>query len=373
MKCIRLARNLSAIAVTLCLAGLAHGQAAFRVPIIDSGVMLHDDKTLVVSIASKGTLIYFDTLADKELNRVEVDFQPTFMAAQGDQLFVATKGAATIHVLEAATGKELKEIKLPGEPLQAVACHPKKGYLYAVNLNHEVLVVDVAAGKVVKTSARGQLLAVDPVAGKYVYTGIQKPIGERLIIQQGPGKELIISLAATNIRAVMLKYQVDGQGLKLVAGNDNAAVNGKTMAVSADGTKIAMAGAGGWRSKTDPMSRSGIAVFDTGKFDSTLGQIETVGGPYGIAFHPVLNLGAALGVDSKGKVNLFNTKSFVEKDSFFVADGTHPGFFSFGAKGTKLIYCSKPGAGGASETTIEFIPLTLTDADRALLKKAYPN
>ncbi len=91
-----------------------------------------------------------------------------------------------------------------------------------------------------------------------------------------------------------------------------------------------------------------------------------------MAYHPDLKLGAILGVDSKGKVSLFSTKSFVTKDTFDVIDGSAPAVLLFGAHGTKLIYGSMPGDGGPKVSTLEFIPLKLTDADRETLKKAAP-
>jgi hypothetical protein len=192
-------------------------------------------------------------------------------------------------------------------------------------------------------------------------------------MEEGPGKTVKVSLAAANIRAVMLKYTVVAKDLKLVSVNDNAAVNGRALAVSPDGKQAAMAGAGGWRSKVDPKPVGGVAIFDSQNMETRLGQVETIGGPQGITFHPNLKLGAALGVSGKGKVTIFNTKSFVTKDTISVNDGSHPSLLVFGAKGTKLVYGSMPGVGGPKESTIEFIPLKLTDAEKEMLKRAYPN
>ncbi|MBP3957226.1 hypothetical protein J8F10_18345 [Gemmata sp. G18] len=346
---------------------------SFKLPFIKGGVMLADAKTLVVSIPSKATLVYYDTIAEKELKRVELDFKPTFMAVQGDKLFVATDGSAKIHVLDGATAKELKEIAVPGEPVQALGCHPTKGLLYAVNFQNQVYAIDSDKGSVDKTGATGQYIAVDPSDGKTVYFGIQKPIRNVLVMEEGPGKSVKISLATANIRAVILKYAVADKDLKLIGVNDNASVNGTSLAVSSDGKQVVLAGAGGWRSKVDPRSVPGVAVFDTKDMETRLGQTESPGGgPQGVAFHPNLNLGVTLCVDAKGKLLTFSTKSFVSKDTYDVRDGSHPCVLTFGAKGTKIIYGSMPGVGGPKESTIEFFPLKLSDAEKEILQKAYP-
>ena len=176
----------AAVAVVLAAVGRAPAEASFKVPPIAAGVMLPDGQTLVVSVPTQGTLIYFDTTADKEMKRVEVEFQPTLLAAQGKNLFVGAKGSGTIHVLEADAGKEVKVVKVPGEALVTLACHPAKGLLYSVNSADEVYAVDAETGGASKSKARGQLLVVDPKDGAFVYTGIQKPIKEQLVIRGTP-------------------------------------------------------------------------------------------------------------------------------------------------------------------------------------------
>ena len=73
---------------------------------------------------------------------------------------------------------------------------------------------------------------------------------------------------------------------------------------------------------------------------------------------------------SISRVDTFSTKSFVTKETFDVMDGSAPAVLLFGAHGTKLIYGSMPGFGGPKVSTLEFIPLKLTEADRETLKKA---
>src|SRR5262249_16737752 len=92
--------------------------------------------------------------------------------------------------------------------------------------------------------------------------------------------------------------------------------------------------------------------------------------PNNIAFHPVLNVGAAFNTK---QVIVFNAKSFVQKESFPVAEDSfnHSGFLLFGGRGTKVIHCSY-NAPIKKDSVLEIFPLTLTDADQAALTKAYP-
>jgi hypothetical protein len=264
----------------------------------------------------------------------------------------------------------IREISLPGEPIARLDCHPAKGLLYAVNLNHEVYSIDPDKGTHQKTAAKGQLLAVDPSEGKFVYSGIQKPIQDVLVIQELGGNKVKLSLQQANTRALMLKYAVEGNELKLVAANDNAAVNGRGMAVSADGKRVAMAGGGGWRSKTDPRANYAIAVFETAKMSDLQGQVDTGPYPNNIAFHPVLNLGAAWNTQ---EIILFNAKSFVKKDTFKTEDSSfnHSGYLLFGGRGTKVIYCSY-NAPIQKDSVLQIFSLPLSGADQELVNKAYP-
>jgi hypothetical protein len=352
------------------MAASARADTTFTFAPVGGITMAADQQTMIVAVPSWGKLVYIDTLAEKELKQVEVDFQPTLLAVQGNKLFAAVKGAPKIFVLDADTGKALKAIALPGEPLYSLGCHPSKGLLYAVNLNHEVYSIDPATGTHKKTKAKGQLLAIDPSGGDFVYTGIQKPITDVLVIQDAGGNKVKVSLAQANTRALMLKYQIDGADLTLVAANDNAAVNGRGMSVSADGKQVAMAGGGGWRSKTDPKANYAIAVFDTTKMNDLNGQVDTGPYPNNIAFHPVLNVGAAFNTK---EVILFNAKSFIKRQSFKTSDDSfnHPGYLLFAGRGTKLVYCSY-NAPIMKDSVLQIFTVPLTNEEHGQLNKAYP-
>ena len=95
-----------------CYASVAWGQASFKTPLVGGLIMSADNQTLIVSLPSAGTLAFYDTLADKETKKVEVEFQPTSLAVQGSKLFAAAKGSAIIRVLDAATAGGLRAIKV---------------------------------------------------------------------------------------------------------------------------------------------------------------------------------------------------------------------------------------------------------------------
>jgi hypothetical protein len=362
---------LLAAALVCASAGLAHGQASFKVPSFGGAVMTPDNKTLIVSSPASGSLVYFDTLAGKELKRVEMDFQPAALAIQGKKLFVAAKGASVVHVVDADSGKDVKEISTSGAPVQWLACHPEKGLVYASNANFDVFAINPDTGKAVLTKAKGGFLAMDTIEGKYLYTGIQKPIRDVLVVTPGAGKSMKLSLGRANRSAFLLKWSVVGSDLLLVDANDNAAINGVSMAVSPDGKRIAMCGAGGWSPAQGGGRTYGIAVYKTTDMKALAGIIETGAYPRIVAFHPVLNLGAAGRYGGADEIILFNAKSLIKKgEPFRMERGHMPAFVTFGAQGARLIYVSTPGPGKA-EATINMVPLTLTEQDRETLKKSF--
>lgn len=360
-----------AVACSWVIVAAVGAENTFTLPPVGGLVLGTDQQTLIASVPSQGKLVYIDTAAEKQLKQVEVEFQPTLLAAQGKWLFAASKGTSRIFVLDADSAKVVREISLPGEPLCALGCHPATGLLYAVNLQNEVFSIDPAPGKATKTKAKGQLLVVDPSGGPFVYTGIQKAINDVLVIQD-VGNEIRVSLAQANTRALMLKYKVDGPNLDLLAANDNAAINGRAMAVSSDGKQVAMAGGGGWRSKTDLRANYSIAVFETDRMQGVNGQVETRAYPGNIAFHPALKLGVAARMGNPDELVLFHATSFVKKDAFRCAGHSinHSGYLLFGGRGTKVIYCSY-SATTTQDSILQIFSLPLTDQDRALLDKAY--
>jgi hypothetical protein len=179
----------------------------------------------------------------KELKKVETEFQPPAMAVQGTNLFVVNKGTSTIHVVDAASGKSTKEIKIEkSDPFQKLACNPSKGLLYATTEALDVYSIDPATGKATKTKAAGQEIVVDPSSDKFIYTSVFSSTKDKLLVQELPGNKVSIQLAKGKTANLLLKHQIDGANLKPVAGNQNAGSGGSAFSVSRDGKRIAMSG-----------------------------------------------------------------------------------------------------------------------------------
>lgn len=358
-------RVFAAVAAVLAVVGQGHGETSFKLSGFGGAVLLPDQQTLVVSDPTTANLIYIDTVGEKESKRVEVEFKPGALAVQGDKLYAAAQGSTKVHVLEAATGKDLKTITVPGAALGSLGCHPAKGLLYGVDTSGSVFSIDPAQGTATKTKAKGQMLAVDAASGEFVYTGIQKPIKDVLVIQRQGGGGARVSLAKANRQALMLKYEVKGPDLELAAANDNAAINGASMGLSPDGKKIAMAGGGGM--EIEGRRNYAIAVFSTSDLKDQLGLVET--GPYPtlVAFHPLLSLGAACKRGGATEILIFNAKTFTIKQTI-PAGKNFPAYVGFGGKGTKVIFAERPL--GKPECVVKLFPLTLTDQDREALGKS---
>jgi hypothetical protein len=342
----------------------------FALPAPTGWVMTPDNRTLIVSLASQAQLAYFDTVANKELKRIEVDFQPGPLAIQGDTLFAAAKGSARVYALDLQTAKVKKEFSVGGDAVDHLACHPSKGLLYASTTAFTVSSINPDTGEVTKTAAKGYFLAVDPVKGEFVYTGIQPPLNrDEFVIEEGPNGMIRIFSDRWGKRSMLMKYAVAGADLRFVAGQNNAAVNGWVLCLTADGKRVMMLGGGGWRPTREGGTGGGyvVAVYDTADLTTMLGQA-----PHGqnIAFHPVLNLGVT---NHDGMhLTLFNGKSFKVKkvvDGPSKTGGAGRELLTFGGRGRKLIFWNgenfKQGQG------LHFVPLDLTDDDRAALEAAY--
>lgn len=331
-------------------------------------VLLPDNITLVVAQAETANLIYFDTMAEREVKRVEVDFQPGELVVQGDTLFAAAKGSALVYALEAATGKVKKEHNLGGDGIVHLACHPRKGLLYASTTRFDVVSLDPVSGAVNKTKALGQFLAVSP-GGKFLYTGVQPANRDEIeIITRRDGSTRIIFTDMWGPRAMLMKYAVDGPDLRFLASQNNAAVNGWWMHLTPDGKKLMMVGGGGWRPPKEGGTGGGYvtAVFRTDNLQTMAQQIPFSG--LNTIFHPILNLGVA---NSHGMfLTLFNSKSLVKRTSIELNKEreSRPLLLMFGGKGRKLILWN--GDNLQKEQGLHFLPLPLKAEEEAALAKA---
>jgi hypothetical protein len=177
--------------------------------------------------------------------------------------------------------------------------------------------------------------------------------------------------------------------------NPDAVVNGRELAVSPDGKKVAIVGGGGVQGDNGKRVYA-IPFYETADLDTQIGQVETGAYPKNVCFHPVLDLGAA--EKSDGELTLFNTRSLAPIKT--IPPPTRSGtsteaiLLTFGGRGTKLVYyhggtgsgqsarpTRNPGKGKASapaapataaakdQGQLVLIPLELTDEDRAALAK----
>ena len=273
--------------------------------------------------------------------------------------------------LDAKTGKARKEFDLGGDAIAQLACNPTKGRLYATTTTRRVFSIDPASGAVARTAAVGDYIAADPAAGDAVYTGI-KPGPEEddtLIIRTDGRGNFRILWDQWGSRGAILKYAVDGQDLKYVADQANAAVNPFSMCLAPDGKRILMTGGGGWRPPPDAGTGGGYftPAYSTENLKSMVGQAPHASG---VALHPVLNLGAA-NQDGR-KIVLFNAKSMVERGAIDVAPGadTRPALLTFGGKGCKVILWNGDNPANPREG-LHFISLDLKAEERAELAKVY--
>jgi hypothetical protein len=214
-------------------------------PFPSGWVLAPDGVTLIVALGEQAQLVYFDTVAGKEVKRVDLDFQPGNLAVQSQTLFAATRGASAVHALDLDTRKAGKEFSLGSDAVANLACHPSRGLLYASTTGFQVYSIDSAGGAVTKTAAKGFFLAIDPEEGKFLYTGIQPPDRDEIEFREGPDGSFRIVRDMWGKRAMIMKYAVEGPQLRYVDGQNNAAVNGWSMALTPDGKRIMIDGGGG--------------------------------------------------------------------------------------------------------------------------------
>jgi hypothetical protein len=365
------------LTLILALPCAAEEVGTMSIPVPGGWALAPDRTTLVVAATDKGQLIYIDTVAEKELKRVDLDFKPTCIVIQGTKMFVATKGASKVCQLDLDTGKMQLEFKLTGEPTTVLVGNSDKGPIFAANTNDEITMIDTETGQHHKTSAHGMYLALSP-DGKYLYTGTQKPIKDELIIQRS-GNMYKMSVAQSNKRAFVLKYEVGTKSLKLVGANDNAAINGRALTLSSDGKRFAMAGGGGWESKNARKANYVIAVFETDDMKTQVGEVATGAYPNNIAFHPALNIGVAEQSGGNHRLMLFNSKSLADIGKL-VAGGrrefvTGQTLLGFAAKGTKAIWCSaapdRTGLKELKDSTLYLFQLDLDEEQKKTLAATY--
>jgi hypothetical protein len=335
---------------------------SFQLSGVSGAAVLADGRTLVVSLASKTALVYFDTTTGKEVKRVPLEFIPSCLAVQGDKLIAAARASSLVHVLEAASAKELRTIRVPGDPIRSLCCRPTKGYVYAATAADDIVAISIRSGRTIKTEAKGQILAIDR-DGNHLYAGILRPGQDAVVVQRVGPDRFRVSSSRTNSSGGLMQYRVDEEQLHLVEANEKGPRFGRDIAVSPDGKMVAVAG-GGFIA-ADGMREPGLPILDTGDMKTVLGTVETGQSATGVAFHPTLDMGVAA---NGGDLIVFSTKSFGKKDSFKTRQAGPAVFLAFGGKGRTIIYCPLThGSHGDSDSVLEIFPLELTDKEKQTL------
>jgi hypothetical protein len=374
--------------------------STIALPALGGWVLSPDGETLIVSSTKTAELIYIDTLHDKEVKRVKVNFQPAALAQRGKMLYAVGKGSSLLYVLDAQTGESKRQIRVPGAKLVRLACHATRGPLFATNDKYQILAVNTEIDKVEPTAAEGNFLAVD-AKGDFLYTGTQKPMRDVLILSRGPRKSVNVSVGKTNRSSSIVKYTLKPKELEPVAMNGDPVDNGRMLAISPDGQRIAVVGAGGMQGG-DGKRIYAIPVLDTNDLETQLGQLEIGAYPADVAFHPVLEFGAAEKTGGTTEVMLFDARSLASiKTMEFKTKGggrSEVELLTFAGRGTKLVYyhpesgpppgraasrarararartAPDPASDSAShhEGRLYLIPLELSDDQKAALTKSLP-
>jgi outer membrane protein assembly factor BamB len=323
------------VALLLATTGQAQ-EAKFDLPGMGGGAASPDNTTLVVALTPKAELVYIDTLGAKETKRVTVEFQPTYLAWGDKVIFAAQKNSGQVHVLDAASGKELGTGNAGGPVRNLVVV---KGVCFATTGNREVSAID-AKGTATKTTAQGTFIAADP-SGELVYTCID-------------GK------ATTDV----YQYKVDGTKLKYTEKSFRSLkaslINVQGLAVSMDGKAFGVVAGGGWTDQ-DRKKRYGIPIYSTDDMKSQLGDLDTGAYPAGIAVHPVLPL--LFGCNGK-EGSVFNAKSFTAGQKIVAGKEGAPVVLAFVSRGQKLAY-------GTTGGVLKLVDLELNNDQKMQLNKAY--
>lgn len=368
-------RLLVTFAISALLAFAARGQESgldhtmYRMGIPGGFAITPDLVGLIVSQPESVELVYFNTLTEKEVKRVEMDFKPGALAIKEKTLFAAGKGSSVVYQLELNSAKVQREFEIPGDAISRIAVHPTKPLLFASTASFQIFAVDTASGKVTKTAAAGEQLAISP-EGDFLVAAMQPPLDDgKLVTTETPDGKIRFLWDDWGARATIAKYKIAGSELKLESSQNNAAVNGYVMHLTPDGKRVMMTGGGGWRPPAGGGTGGGYvtAIFSTSNLQTMLGQAIAADA---IIFHPALNLAAT---NQGGRdIVVINGKSFKERQKIAIAAGAGGGtaLFAFVGKGTKVaIYNGANPA--ATKEGLHFFDLELTAEERELLTKAY--
>ena len=127
--------------------GVAAPAAVYRSPL--AVAVSPDGKTLYVSDKTAGCVVVLDAVTGKKVREVTITDEPNGLAlsADGKTLYVAQRKANSIALVDTSKGAVTSQIGVGPWPV-ALAVAEKTGRLYCCNRgNHTVSVVDLAGGK----------------------------------------------------------------------------------------------------------------------------------------------------------------------------------------------------------------------------------
>jgi hypothetical protein len=339
MKVIRMS---AAVLAVLTSASIGSAQdAQLELAAIGGAAVAPDNTILVVSQPVKTELVYFDTVAGKELKRVKVEFQPTELVWGDKVIFAAQKSSGQVHILDADSGKEQAVAKAGSSVRNLVVA---KGVCFASTDNREVYAIDVK-GAATKTDAQGTFISADP-KGAFVYTVID-------------GKA----------RTDLMKYAVDGTKLKKAAtleGKTGSSLqNVRAVRAGYEGKLVGVVAGGGW-ADVDRKRHYGVPMYDAEDMKTQVGDLDTGAYPSGCVFHPALPLVFASN-DKQGAV--YGAKSLAPGQKITAPGNGAPTVLAFVGHGQKLAWGASDA--GKDRGVLKFFKLDLTKEQEDELKKAY--
>jgi hypothetical protein len=255
--------------------------------------VLADPRGRFVVAVPAGADYYFVLSTDDRptLARVQASGPIASAALAGGHLYVLAGVPRRVDKLDAVTGKSLATVALREAPPQpaSLTVLPARGLAF-FRAENTVYRADLKTGNVLKTDLPGQAVVAHPNQ-RLLYSSLRPETRDTSGYILIRGEPIFFEVTATNDwqQTTLFQALVAPDGLLLAGARENAASNGRSLAVSPDGRWVAIAGGGGWRPRAAPAVGSGygVAVFAAGDLEHLQGFFKIDGHPEGICFNPV--------------------------------------------------------------------------------------
>jgi hypothetical protein len=398
-------------------------------PNIGGWVLLADGATLIVALPDEARLAYIDTVAHKELKRVQLSFKPDRLAVQGKHLCASVQGSGSIHILDLESGADRKEIRLQGTVVDMVS-HPERGLVHVATFNpstvciYRIFALDAARGTValagdlastqkqmrrdgqligpaslymvsaVSMASGGRILALDPTSLGALYAAYDTGTGPRPEDRRYWLSLMKFAVAGKlEINRVPPTWSAFGNRVPTPSEPGSAAHNPRLLPLGPFWPLQRIGSVGIASTPTVESARGALHVGRDGKIVGVLGGGDQINmftsedinaragtvncpGAADFVFHPILDMLAAEG-RAPGKVRgtalyLFHSNSltqitWIPLDTGSSANSPRAGrLLTFAARGTRLVYYDWLRGG-----FLRSFPLALPAADRQALAKAY--